>query len=1408
MILLAPAGLALLLVAALVLLLHMRRRRTIAVPSLAIWKRIQIGQQKRSRTLQWPPFSWPLLLQLVAVAIAAIAVAQPILTAAERVDHWIFVVDHSGAMRAPGASGDLLAEAKQDLVARLASAAGGERISVVTVGEAAAPLVARQDSDSPGIAGAISSIPPEEGRAARDASTGIVRSLMQPGERTVVVSYSDHAVKLDGLPEGTVAESVAYAPANRADASLSAKLVPASSAPSKWTLEGTVLMQGGMAGTELVVSYAAAGLGSSLEWTRETVGRPDAQATDAVSRDFDIDLELPGPGVVSVAVAPDGNPSGDKAWFVTRSEARPIRVLYIGAGEQPLLAALKAIDGIEIYEAAGLPADVSDFDLVAVDNRHISRVPETNVIWIGDAGVGDGTLPFEPAPLPSAALTAHPLMTGVDWADISAEQLFAPPSEPAQTLLGANGRPMITLTEGDTGRGVRLLFDLRRSNWPQQTSFPVFVSNFVNWLGLQAQGVVAPGCYVGEPCGLDARLMGGTITRLDVPGEPRKLTTTRFVPTTAGLYQVKNGDRSLLLAINPASPSPVSARDAGVTNAGDFPIALWPWLLGLLLVVLLAEAVVAGLGSERFLHLSALTEVSALKARRRAVLALRVVTLILVGFAVFNLHLPLPRWGAEVVRVHAPGTTNVKDAAIVAGPQPVIATTGPAPLRGGDVGQAIALAAASIPWGEPGRIVVEGRADLGEDAALRLGDTLLARSIAVETMPVVVTSATDVAVTAIETPSPIYEGDTFHLTGIVHANTDTAATMALLRDGQGLVERRVMLLAGDNRIDMLVSDIAGGAADYQLRVTAEGDTTPANDAFHRSIVARPPGKVAVVTADAAQGEAFAGWLATQGMTAEMLEPDKAPYKLENWRVYDGAVLLDVPAIALTTQQQEVLRSAVADEGLGLLILGGPNAFGPGGYLETPLDDLSPLSSKVPRDMPEATLVFVLDRSGSMQQPVGNETRLDVAKTATLSAVRLLNPRSQVGVIVFDSEPTTVFPLQKLDNPEAVGVALSTLDPGGGTSIYPGLKAAYDMLRGVDSPARHIVVMTDGLTQPGDFPGLLGDIRAAGITVSSVSIGKGAEREVVAEIAKLGNGTFHATDDFSALPSILSQEAMLLSGSPIEEHDAQPLWASRAEPFLRGLPATMPPIHGFVLTTPKPEASLSMAVSDSKGEAMPLLASWRYGNGAVLALTTDAAGPWSADWQNLGTYPAFWSQALRQFLPPIDRGDVVLNLAAKGDGVSATVTLAGTSIGATPTLVANVAGVTVPVPLQRVAADRFEGDFYPSAEGQLGFAATADDTTVTGNWFANYPAYLRGAAMDAGLEKLVAVTEGNTPDANSLRWIEHSAWPIWSIAALTLLMVELVVRYTSLIPAAPSSSRIGPLTAPRRRVPSALETVDA
>jgi hypothetical protein len=728
------------------------------------------------------------------------------------------------------------------------------------------------------------------------------------------------------------------------------------------------------------------------------------------------------------------------------------------------------------------------------------------------------------------------------------------------------------------------------------------------------------------------------------------------------------------------------------------------------------------------------------------------------------------------------------------------------PAFAGDGSAALMLAAAMLPVDEPGRIVLTSDAAQSSDDLAEVLALLRARHIAVDVTPVAAAQPGEALVQGLEAPYPLFAGDSFPLTGRIYAESATTAEVTVLRDDQLLAAQDVELRAGHNRIETMIDDLDAGSALYEMLVAAEGDGVAENNRNGLWITARPPGSIAVVTPQPEQGQAFADALIAQGYEATVMEPDDAPFTLADWLAYQGIALLNVPAIDLTVRQQELIETAVSEHGLGLMILGGANSFGPGGYLETTLERLSPLSSRVPREAPEVALVFVLDRSGSMQQMVGDVTRLDVAKRATLAAVDLLNEQSRVGIIVFDSEAQVIMPLQTIGEGSAVPEALSGIDTGGGTSIYPGLVEAFAELRGVEAPARHVIVMTDGLSQPGDFPGILSEMRADGITVSAVAVGEGAEFTIVESIAAAGGGTFHASTDFEALPSILSQEAMLLSGSPIEELTSQPRWVGSGESFLVGLPTRMPPVEGFVLTTPKPDANVSLVTPDSQGELMPLLASWRYGNGQVLALTTEATGEWTREWQSLPDYPRLWGQAMRAFLPGNPPPGLELTTRRRSDKIL--VRLQALNPDGTAQEGLELAGRVTPaaggaepmeIALIETLPGRYEGSFVPAAAGDYDVAVTVGDAEAATQAHVAYPARFDFSRAGNGTAMLADATGGRVlgeDDAlfsgGTRRWVTEAGWPLWTLVALGLFMADLFVRYASL------QSRIAQIFPWRRR----------
>jgi hypothetical protein len=91
--------------------------------------------------------------------------------------------------------------------------------------------------------------------------------------------------------------------------------------------------------------------------------------------------------------------------------------------------------------------------------------------------------------------------------------------------------------------------------------------------------------------------------------------------------------------------------------------------------------------------------------------------------------------------------------------------------------------------------------------------------------------------------------------------------------------------------------------------------------------------------------------------------------------------------------------------------------------------------------------------------------------------------------------------------------------------------------------------------------------------------------------------------------------------------------ARPDPILKDLSGRqLPPVLGFVSTQIKPRATMSMYVDRNGGEE-PLIASWRYGAGKAMAVTTDASGRWSGSWVRNDFFLPLWDRLLAWMTPP-------------------------------------------------------------------------------------------------------------------------------------------------------------------------------
>ncbi len=535
-----------------------------------------------------------------------------------------------------------------------------------------------------------------------------------------------------------------------------------------------------------------------------------------------------------------------------------------------------------------------------------------------------------------------------------------------------------------------------------------------------------------------------------------------------------------------------------------------------------------------------------------------------------------------------------------------------------DIERALLLARAQIPPGYVPRLVLlsDGRQTRGRarQAAASIG-------IPVDTVALPGRREPEVQVAAVSAPSQVPPEEPFYVDVQLTANRSTDATVRLYRNGLKVAERRLRLKPGTEQLRFRDQLHDEKLAQYQVSVQAEQDTFLDNNRLTTVVYSRGQPRVLVVEQRPELGRHLARALRRHGLSVEVRPPRGLPASISELLEFDAVVLSNVPATALTVTQMENLRTYVERFGGGFIMVGGDESFGLGGYYRTVLEQILPVRCDIQReqDKPVTAMVLIIDKSGSM-----GGIKIEMAKEAARNAVELLGPRDLVGVIAFEGAYYWLAELQPAANRAFLMDAISRLEAGGGTAMYPPMVAAYEALQRASAKIKHVILLTDGISAPGDFEGITTEMRSARITVSAVGVGPDHDADLLQRIAELGNGRYYRTDDPEALPQIFAKETARATKSALNEEPTV-VEVVRPSPMIDGIDLDAAPLLlGYVITQPKPTSEVVLAA----GPGHPLLAYWRFGLGLSVAFTSDVHSRWAAEWLQWPDFGAFWAQVVR------------------------------------------------------------------------------------------------------------------------------------------------------------------------------------
>lgn len=626
-----------------------------------------------------------------------------------------------------------------------------------------------------------------------------------------------------------------------------------------------------------------------------------------------------------------------------------------------------------------------------------------------------------------------------------------------------------------------------------------------------------------------------------------------------------------------------------------------------------------------------------------------------------------------------------------------------------DLASGVRLATAVLPQEAAPRIVVVSDGNETEGGLLAAAEAAKAAGVVVDVLPVTYDIEREVVVDQVIAPANARRGQTVNLRFAITATRPTRGKLSLFAgdipidldpDAPGS-SYEISLDAGVNVPTIPVTLPVSGAQRFRAvfdPIEDADDAIAENNAAEAVTFVSGEGRVLLYADLPDEYAPLVDALTRSGLEVDV-RPTPADFaSLVDLAGFDAVVLAGTESYGFSHKQQDDLRAYVHDIGGGLIVIGGPNALGAGGWIGSPLADALPIKLDPPQEQRTlmGALAIVLDASGSMSSPVGTVSQQTVANEAAVAAVRTLTVSDEVMVLAFDSVTRVIVPLARNSNPETTIRAIRGIGPGGGTNLYPALARAAIELENSSARSKHIVVLSDGQTMgdPAQGRAAAMRVRQLGGTLSTIAVGQGADVQMLEDLATLGGGRFFplTTERLArTLPAVFVRDVQTALRTLIWEGDPSSPALSAQSEALRGV-GGLPPYTGYVVTTAREGLSLITAQTH---QGDPLLAQWQHGLGRAVVFTSDATSRWNPSWTAWSGFQSFWEQHVRWAMRPT--GNANLNVITQVDGDRTRVIVEALDASGEPLNFAAFRGRVVapdgasaPVDLRMTAPGRYEG----------------------------------------------------------------------------------------------------------------------
>jgi uncharacterized membrane protein len=547
---------------------------------------------------------------------------------------------------------------------------------------------------------------------------------------------------------------------------------------------------------------------------------------------------------------------------------------------------------------------------------------------------------------------------------------------------------------------------------------------------------------------------------------------------------------------------------------------------------------------------------------------------------------------------------------------------------------AIRDGAASLPAGLVPRVVLisDGNENLG--SVVRAAWQARQLGVPIDTYPLAGRPKPGLRLESLSLPSQVFSGERFPIDISLNSPKRSTAQVEITAEGKPLGASRVQIEAGLNHFRVHTSVSTAGAVDLAGKISA-ADLGEAR--FEQAVTLRRP-QALLITQDppGTEKHLLSTLEANQFEVRRISSPppeDLSQFQLiifHNW---------DLESLSAA---QKVAVEDFVKQGGGLLWIGGErNVYVENKTAEDPVERALPAKLAPPRTPEGTCVVLIVDKSSSMEGK-----KMELARLASIGVIENLRPVDMVGVLIFDNSFQWTVPIRRAVDRATIKRLVSGITPDGGTQIAPALAEAYKRIVPANAVYKHIVLLTDGISEEGDSMTLARDASNNKVTISTVGLGQDVNRAYLEKIATFAKGKSYFLNDPSGLEQILLKDVMEHTGSTAVEKPVAPVVVKQAE-ILSGVGMeTAPSLRGYVRFIAKPTAETILTVDDRD----PLLTRWQYELGRAAVFASDAKNRWAVNWLTWPGFDKLWANLVRDLLPHATASEATASYDSANDAL--------------------------------------------------------------------------------------------------------------------------------------------------------------